>query len=180
MSKMKFFLSFFLFILLTLGCSKILNMNVNGVSDEEKTELQIINKIAKNLKNDRKINLGSIGSEKKEGYYIRSLGFQMYGKLTIDEMRELIIYLLNLFIENYNASEKLLSYVKTPYDVKNFEIVVFLHDKDNWDMPPDELSTGDFVNNRLTYYKSNRKELSMTKIYEETYEEALQKLAKNK
>jgi len=176
MKKFKILLYYFIFIIIATSCSKILNMNMQDVSEEEKTELKIIAKVSKNLKKEKKLNLGVIGSRNKKEYYVRVLGFQYFNKLTIDEMRELLIYLVKLFIENFNASEKFLSYVKTPYEVKNFEITVYLYDKNGYDLQPTDLSIGKLYNNKLIYSTSNREDYSITKIYEETYEEALEKL----
>jgi len=176
MKNFKIILHYFLFFIIATSCSRIFNMSMKDVSEEEKTELKIIAKVAKKLKKEKKLNLCTIGSRNKKDYYIRDLGFEYFNRLTIDEMRELLIYLVNLFIENFNASEDFLSYVKTPYGLKNFQITIYLREKNGNFIPYPELSIGELYNNQLTYTTSDRENYKLVDIYKETYEEALEKL----
>ena len=151
-------------------------MDMSGLSKEEKLEYKIIGKIEKRLKKEKGLYSSSIGSEDKGTYFIRDIGFHYNKSINIDEMRELLVYIVQMFIENYNQSKELLSYVKEPYTIKNFEITIYL-DKD---LPPPALSIGGLSKEMLKYYSYDKEGegTGIKGIYKETYQEALEKLGK--
>ena len=178
MKTLKILLHFLLFCFTCAGCLER-KMNLSDISSNEKIELKIISKVCRKLEKEKKIFFCEIGNEKKENFYIRSIGFKYFEKLTIDEMRKLLIYIVNQFIENYNSSDDLLSDVKTLYRVKNFEIVVYLREKNGDFIPYPELTMGELYNNRLIYSSMDVIKYKIETLYQETYEEAVEKL-KNK
>jgi len=101
-------------------------------------------------------------------------GFRYYNEITVEEARKLLLETGNLYLKTINENEKIRSFLENyPYGPENIEINIFIN-PGNRTPKSDGLGVIAIIDGKLKYYSNPH----FTKIYEETYEEALEKLTK--
>ena len=154
-------------MLLFSGCKK----------SEYEIESYLENKTIKQTFKQLKIEKGLIPtgvaqSVLEDNEYIE-LDFNYFKPLTIEEARELVIYSAKTFFNNLNSNEELIELRKKDYPMKMIRITIFVYNPDYSDIEAPGISLIKLKKTLIRY--SSHKE-RFEKIYEETYQEALQKV----
>src|ERR1700722_3388026 len=128
------------------------------------------------LKKEKKLNVIESGWGLRGRKNIRCMhcGFRYYNEITVEEARKLLLETGNLYLKTINENEKIRSFLENyPYGPENIEINIFIN-PGNRTPKSDGLGVIAIIDGKLKYYSNPH----FTKIYEETYEEALEKLTK--
>ncbi len=153
---------------------------------EKKRDLEnkIIKQTGQQLYKEKRLELGGKGKSIVPGKEFIGLYFDYFKPLTIDEARELVIYVAETFLHNLNSNEKLNVLINKPYPMNWIEIRIYIYNPDYSDIKPPGISIVGLEKNNITYLyqreKFTIKGRNFVPIYEETYEEALEKLKYNK
>jgi len=159
-----------IFLTIVFSCKSI---NYKGPSKIEINENKVISQTAQQLKKEKNLIPTGFGGSTLEGKEYLSISFQYFYPLSINEARELIIHSVQTFLKNLNKNKELQNLLNKPYATKNIEIIIFCYMPDYSNPLPPKLGVVDFRKDIISY-KYNKEQFE--KIYEETYEEALEKL----
>ena len=108
-----------------------------------------------------------------------ALAFDYYQPVSLEEARELLVYAVDEFVAAINADEKIRPYLGNyPFQPKNVEIRLFIHNRDGHNVKPGDLYVVTAVNGQLNYKIDDKPYLKT--IHKESYEAAVAELAKSR
>lgn len=142
-----------------------------------------INKTGERLEKKYNMSISAIGGASKEGIWLMNIGFHHLGNpLTIEEGRRTIVDCVQEYLRDINNDEALLPYLKVhPFTINNLHIAIFnCVEDDNFVFDPilEVISTHQ---DKLIYRTRDPDNIYKYKnTFEETYEEALAILKKEK
>jgi hypothetical protein len=156
------------------GC---LTQNRYQPSNKEQLANEIILKVASELRKKTNLHPCGSGGQMMNEIKMLALAFDCYAPLDISEGRKLLIVAVNEFVDAVNADEQIRPYLfNYPFEAKNIEIRIFIQNPDGSQFGQDRLCVISAIDGMLKY-KMNDPEGPLFKIvYEETYEEAVQKI----
>jgi hypothetical protein len=100
-------------------------------------------------------------------------GFAYHNEITVEEARKLLLETGNLYLKTINENEKIRPFLENyPFGPENIEIRIFINPEKTM-QKSDKLRVITIVDGKLSYMIRDQ---YLTTIYEETYEEALDKL----
>ena len=111
-----------------------------------------------------------------------NLTFYIQKEQSIDEMRDLMVHLANDFLTQINSNDEIRPYlVEYPFRVERLHFGVLIFDsKKKFIVNPansiEKLAVGRLLNGRLNYSIRNEEQENLQLIYQETFEEALEKV----
>ncbi len=137
----------------------------------------------KRLEKKYHMSISAIGGASKEGIWLMSVGFDRLGDpMTIEEGRRVIVDCVQEYLKDINNDEALRSYLKIhPFTIDNLYITIFQFAKDGslfFDPILDSITVDKFGFVYSTTDPNNIYKYKNT--FEETYEEALAILEKEK
>jgi len=110
------------------------------------------------------------------------LDFQVQGPLSKEEIRKILIALVQDFLVSVNSNEKIKPYLENyPFEIKNIEITLFFIDSQRMELLDPNIGIAKVSSGSLSYKilaKTNGI-LSIKSLSKESYEEALQILNRN-
>ncbi|MBS0626397.1 MAG: hypothetical protein JSS32_10135 [Verrucomicrobia bacterium] len=138
---------------------------------------EITSKVAIQMKNERELYAFGSGGGTMHGVRMLALAFKYYKPADIDTCRKLLVFCVNRFTNEVNKEKGLHVYfIQYPFKPNSIEITISLQKLDGREVPPGNLSFVSIRRGMLQYNINDPKTGLMKKIYEETYEEAVQKL----
>lgn len=106
-----------------------------------------------------------------------SMSFFSYQELDLNTARELLIYATNEYLTAINSNVAVRPYLHNyPFTAKNIEVIIFFYKKNGVNVFPGKISIAAANEGKVEYYTNCPDSQVIKSIYEETYEEALQKL----
>ena len=150
--------------------------NSHNIPEKDKIENKIIFQTAKKLKEEKNLSFAGFGGSAVKGNEYLSIDFNYFELLDIEQARNLIIQIAQLFLKNLNSNEYLQKNNESPYEIKNLDIRIFCYDSGYSDPSPPNLSLVDLRKNMCTYYQNISEKFEI--IHEESYEEALKLVTK--
>ena len=173
--KKKYFILLFIII---AGCQ------TTEYQKRVKLENNVISKTIKQWENEKNLMLIGQGGSIVPGNEFIGLFFNYYNPVTIDEARNLIIGIAQDFLSNLIQNENLNNLLDIPYDMNKIEIEIFIYNTDRTSRPFPEINYVNIKNKMLKFYCKNKylsiDEPSFEIIHEESYEEALKLITKDK
>ncbi len=165
------------FIILLLGVTIILNAKAHYSSRDTELVNATLTKGAKIIQN--KYGLESIGSgASMPGGPIRklNLSFQVKGPLPKDALRKLLILSARELVTLVTDNQEMQQYLyEPPFTIKNVQLIIFNHDKRNYESCYPNVSVAQISKGEFTYRYTDPDNTFVYKLSEaETYEEALQ------
>lgn len=102
------------------------------------------------------------------------LSFEMYGPLTREELRVMLVDMAEEFLEEFRSNQRLISYMKEPYvALKNVEITFYLNGREGQSIIDPDISIASVHQGYLKYFTSSISDcLPFACSYRETFEEA--------
>lgn len=164
-----------LFIILT-GCQSVIDSF--KANEKEAYADGVLHKVAAQLKEET--GMRPIGTDGQMLHEIRKLGlsFFCYRPLDIVEGRKLLVHAIKAIEKEVNESPLIHPYlVETPFLPKRIRVSIFIYQPGGKDVPPGGLSIISAEDNKLRYKIDSLQKFGLTTIYEETYEEALARIA---
>jgi hypothetical protein len=162
-----FIISFILF-----GCNKTFLI-------DEKQQLadQVRKKAAMQIKKEKNLNPCGTAGQMMNQIKFLGLSFSYYKKLDVEEGREMVVYAAQTLAEKINAEPRIHPYLfEDPFPPQRTEIYIFLYNPDGSLLPPGELSIILYSYGVVKYKTEDPQTARLKTIYQETYEEALEKL----
>ncbi len=169
---MKNIIIYIILFIIIFSCQ---SMIYKGMDQKEKLENQIIFKTAQQLKKEKNLIPAGFGGSDIEGKEFLEISFNYFEPLSIEKSRELVVYSAQVFLDNLNKNESLKNLVKKSYTMGNVAIEIFCYMPDYSNPQPPKIGLVDFRRNIISY-QYNKEHFET--IYEETYEEAVEKLKK--
>jgi hypothetical protein len=140
------------------------------------TEIQ--HKVA--LKLLKEENLRAIGSgvQGMDQIKMLALSFCYYEPVEEEKARELLLIAINELISAVNEDERIRPYLHNyPFDARNVEIAIFLHNPDGSKTSEGKFRVISATDGILEYQIDDPRSVLFTTLFEETYEEAIEKQA---
>lgn len=144
------------------------------ISQDEKIENKIIFQTGAQLKKEKKLIPIGFGGSSHVGKEFLEISFQYFQPLSIDDAREIILYSAQTFVDNLNKNDDLKK-LKKSYKMENINIVIYIYMPDHSKPLSTNIGLVEFSDNKIVYSYNNQK---YEKVYEESYENALEKLKK--
>ncbi|MBS0653328.1 MAG: hypothetical protein JSR39_07355 [Verrucomicrobia bacterium] len=139
---------------------------------------KITSKSIKTIKKSNEMKLIGSGGSMMHNVETVSLHFYYYHPASIDEARNLILEITNNLISAFNSNQEIRPYLANfPFEAKNFDISIAFMKKNNELQNPPSISSVCISNGILRYRNDDTEKDRLVTIYQETYEEALQKLS---
>ena len=166
---------FFLAIISFFGCCP------NTGNEPPPDKLSLISDVRKKvaLKVRKERNLCAIGTGAQAMDQIKMLGlsFNYNEELTIDEGRELLVYVVDEFVRSVNEEPKIQPFLaNVPFEAKNIEIRIFLQKPDGHEFEDGKLSVIRCLNGRLEFaVNDSQSDLLVKTAYTESFAQALEK-----
>lgn len=176
---MRFFKFIFVFLMLGLSACRAPNASEDPAAvEKQKLANQVRRKAAAQLKKETDLRpIGTIGQMFRE---IERLGlsFQYYKPIDIAEGRKLLVQAVQVMLNGVQQEKKIHSYLcRNPFLPRNIEIQIFLRNPDNTAVSKDSLSVIEAEGGMLRYQIHHPKDSGFITVYEETFDEALQRIA---
>ena len=168
---------FILLLITTFGCQSITN-GCRGVSNKEICADHVLHKIAKQIK--KETGLLPSGTNGQMLHEIQKLGlsFECYRSLDIIEGRKLLVQCVNDLMNEINEYPPIHQYlIRNPFLPRHIRIKIFIYEPGKRDVPPGSLCVISADDGKLCYKIDSLDTYGFTTIYEETYEEALERIA---
>jgi hypothetical protein len=162
-----------------MSCSSQPNKYKPTSESIEREELinKILSKVAFQLKNEKQLYPIGEGGQTSRGVQMLALSFNFYQKIGIDEGRELLVAAVNALISGVNGDERIHHHlVSYPFKPNNVEIRIFLYNPDRSDPKFGQLQVISAIDGILSYKVDNPETNRFKVVYQETYDEAKQKL----
>lgn len=165
-----------LLIVSLFGC----NSNIGNESPPDKLSLisDVRNKVALKVGKERNLRAIGTGAQAMDQIKMLGLSFTYNNELTIDEGRELLVYVVNEFVRAVNAELKIQPFLaNVPFEAKNIEIRIFLQKQNGNEFEDGELSVIRCINGRLEFAVENSQlDQSIETVYSESFDQAMQKI----
>jgi len=142
----------------------------------DKVSNQIIFQTAGELKNEKQLFISGFGGGAVDGLNKLSIFFYCYKNLSLQEKRELIVFVTEKFLQNVNENKEIRSYMKGfPFTSSNIEISIEF--KKHFFRPSvKEISLVAIHQNKIAYYNHDNDEKFLNEVFSETFEKAKEKL----
>ena len=152
-------------------------MDIPSQPDKQSTANEVRNKTILQLKQERNLHAIGVGSGMMNQIRMLALSFVYYKEIDIETAREILVSASDLFLENINSYEKIHPFLENyPFTTKNIEIAIFLLKPDGSKPSGGNLTVISITNGILSYKTDHPDDGRLTRIYEETYEEASSKI----
>lgn len=166
----------FVLIFLIYGCEK--KTNIHYFPSEKQ---KLVNKIRKDSAVQLKNELGLIpcgaGGQMMDQIKMLALSFDYREPIDIETGRELLIAAVEKFAAEINSNEAIRPYLGNyPFGPKNIEIRIFIKDRNGQEVGPEKICVISALKGVLEYEIHDTKTKRLTTLYEETFEEALNRL----
>lgn len=171
--KYDFWVVSLLFLFFCLGC------NSSGYRPSKKAIIaaQIQNRIAKKLMEEKSLYACGSGAQMMDEIKMLALSFDYYKSIDIEESRQLLVYVAQVFVDAVNQDARIHPYLYNhPFTAQNLEIRIFLYNPDRSDIPFGKLSVISMIGGVLKYKIEDGQDPLFVSVLSETYEEALKKL----
>lgn len=170
---MKLFFSVFISLLFLSGCLK---EQMYELTEKEKLSDEILEKVAIKLKNELGLIPCGTGGGMLDQIKMLALAFDYNEPLDQDRGREFLILAMDELASAINSDERIRPYLHNyPFDQRNVEIIIYFPtlERSNLEQPCVIAAR----RGKLCYKYPSADPYKYGKIYEETYEEALEKIA---
>ncbi len=177
---MKFFIYLFLFSCLLLSCEKHQVDQTIALSPNEKAVNKLLSRLAKDF--EKKYNIRPIGTNvAMHGGIVRMLGldFQVLGPLSQEQIRKILIKLVQKFLEEINSDLILRPFLeKYPFKIEDINIILFFNDSKGYEIDDPYFGVAEIDGGELSYKTLAKNDGILNFVNEiyESYEEALTKL----
>ena len=169
-----------IFIGVILLCSCESN-NHYRPSDKEKAVNEILAFVSSNLKKEKELIPFGSGGQTMYQVKMLALAFQYRNALDIEQGRELLLESVREFTSTVNADEHIRNYLSNyPFEAKNVIVEIYIKNPDGTNLESSKLCVIAANEGILEYEIRDPKTDRLTRIYTETYEEALQKVSQGK
>ena len=171
--KTVFFVLFFSFFVSSCDCPEKIPVTKERLADK------VLHKAAVALKKEK--SLYACGSGGGMMYEIRmlSLSFFYYKPITIEEGRELVIYAAQKLANEINAESRIHPYLsKYPFPPTRTDIRIFVKNLDHTSMQEGDASIVTLIEGIIEYKVNDPTTNRLRTVYQETYEEGVEKLQK--
>ncbi len=129
------------------------------------------------LKKEMELYPFGIGSGMMDQIRMLALSFRYYKEVDINQARALLMTAGTLFLNTINAKEQIRPFLQNdPFQPNNIEIAIFLAKPNGSKHDPDKLTVVSMTRGILEYDVRSSENGRLTTIYEETFEEAAEKL----
>jgi hypothetical protein len=167
--------AFFILFAIILGCPCENNCVCPG--EKENLSNAIIQEVVNQLKNEYELIPCGTGGQSTDQIKTITLAFISNKSLNIEKGREVLITAVESLVNEINANEAIRPYLSNyPFDSKNIEIRIFIHDRNVTDFGPEKLYAISELQGVLQYQSRDPATKRPAIIYEETFEDALEKL----
>ncbi len=96
--------------------------------------------------------------------------------MTIEQGRKFVLRAAQIALDTFNSDQAVQEYLEdVPFTEKNLMVFIFVNPKENCVIDPTAVYLACLVNGKLIYESKNYGQNTYLKIFEETYEEALQR-----
>jgi len=137
----------------------------------------ITEKTAKKLDTEKELHLIGTGGGMMHNVRMMAMSFRYHHPINIDQGRELLMSAVNEYLLAINSNEQIRPYlVSDPFEPKNVEIAIFISNPDGSPVAKGDICVISENQGILQYDTRDPKTNHLTKIHEESYEQALQKL----
>jgi len=138
---------------------------------------EITNRVAVQLRDDMQLYPCGTGGGCLYNIRMLALSCNYHKEIEIGEARQLLVKAGILFLKTANEHEKARPFfANNPFGLKNIELRFFLQRKDGSEFGPDKLSCICLLDGKLTYDIMPTINRPFITVYEETFEEAANKL----
>ncbi|KPK33084.1 MAG: hypothetical protein AMS24_02190 [Chlamydiae bacterium SM23_39] len=159
------------FIIVLLGVFFLTNNFFNKEPEDLILEKKVMIKTIKKLKKEKNLFCIGFGGFGKEKIKISSLSFTHGEPCNIDKARELLVYAIELFLNEFNSFKKIHPYLENyPFTNKNVEVRIFFENKKR-NTISSYISVVSLTRGKI-FYKIDENN-SLITVYEEPYERAL-------
>jgi len=135
---------------------------------------------ARQLQKELSLQLVGTGAQMMDEIRMLSLNFEYDKPIEAYEGRKLLVRAVDVFLATINANEEIRPYlIQYPFKPENIEIRIFLRSADRSDVPPGKLSVVTALEGVLEYDIEHPVTTRLVTAYQETYQEAVDKLAAN-
>ena len=139
---------------------------------------QITARTAKKINTQKNLVLIGTGGGMMDDIQMMAMSFNFYQEVDLKTARELIVYAANEYLLAINSNKEIKPYLHDyPFTDKNIEIVICFHPPDGSTVAPGKINIAAARKGRVTYYIDYPEKYTIKPIFEETYEEALQKIS---
>lgn len=145
------------------------------ISEKEKIKYRVLNEVINQLKDQHQLSLGGFGAEGSEkGYQLLGLNFDLYGVISKDEGRKMLVESVDLMLNVINQDKELQPYLlEKPFTSKNVDLVFFVKRKNGEDVFYPDIRIFSACGGRISYLtESPEQEFGYYTEEEETFEEA--------
>jgi len=167
-------------ITLLLLCNLTFGENTNlQPSNKSRLANKVRKKTAAYLQKKENLIFFGDGSRMMDQIKMLALSFNYRKSIDIKKGRELLILATNRFLEEINNEKAIHPYLQQyPFKAKNIEIKIFLQKPNGGDLPEGSLTVISIINGILKYKIESPKTHLLHTIYQETYGDAVKKIAK--
>lgn len=161
-------------LLIICGCG---NFSVYTPSEKEKLSNEVIKKAAKLISEETGLIPCGSGGGALDQIRMLAISFDYRHEVDIASGRKLLVTALEIFRSEINFDEQIRPYlIEYPFQVKRIEIRIFIRNEDGSSVRADQLCVISVIDGILEYQTHMPDGWGLDTIYQETYEEALQKL----
>ncbi len=149
-------LIYFLLIPCALFCSKLITDDDNNPANYERMAYKITHQTIEQIRREKQLLCMGTGGSMPHDVRKLSVSFMYRQKEELDvrSARELMVYIVDLYLENINADKELRPYLHVyPFTAENLEITVFIEKPNGKEVDPDNLYCISLWRNLVTYTK---------------------------
>lgn len=147
-------------------------------SEKQQLVNEIRHKVAFKLRKEKELIPFGSGGQMMDQVQMLYLAFQYREKVDVEAGRKLLIAAVQEFLDAVNKEERLCQYLgNVPFEAKNIIVEIYLKNPDGTNLGLEDFCIISAHQGILEYEISNPKTNRLEKVYKETYEEALQKMA---
>ena len=126
------------------------------------------------LRDEKELYLIGTGGQMMDDIKMMYMGFQYFKPVNLGNGRDLLVYSIQLYLNEINKNEKVRPYLhEYPFTPKNIEIDIWIRNADGSKVASDRIRHVHIADGILSYHMDGIDEYSRKTVHEETYEEAL-------
>jgi hypothetical protein len=149
------------------------------LSIDEKIVNKITLQVAKKISAEKGLIPAGSGGQMMDEIKMLMLGFDYRKIANIETARELLVYCVEEYLAEINTSEEIRPYLcNYPFTNKNIQIDICFFNPDGTYVPIDDIIIATADEGKIAYRISKPDRLGLQTIYQESYEEAVQKVKK--
>ena len=161
---------------LSIGCEKPSNVLIN---QKEALANEVSAKAANRLKKEKDLRPCGFGGGAMYEIRMLALSFNYYHDLSLEEGRELLLYAVDVFLEEINSSEEIKQYlIHYPFESKNVEIHIYLRNRNGVEPAPGSFCWISAIDGKFYYDIQDPHTRVITTVLEESYKEALERVGR--